>query len=189
MSCGGCRKSGLKFTPQSVKENKDDFPLNESLPRWDCDGLSASIFFHPMEKRCVFKPEAFGDPEFSIELPAGWSCVCDQNIHTPLISEIPPNFGLTLSDPSGRNSLRMIYQYGVPTWTFPLADSEDQLVTLKQGGRGRLAILREGESVRLQLLFFEGQAQNYTVTGTFDRDFYDQNEALIRRGVTSVSLR
>ena len=151
--------------------------------------LSVSILFHPMEKRCVFKPDAFGDPEFSIELPAGWSCVCDQNIHTPLISEIPPNFGLTLSDFSGRNSLRMIYQYGVPTWTFPLADSEDQLVTLKQGGRGRLAILKEGESVRLQLLFFEGQAQNYTVTGTFDRDFYDQNEALIRRVVTSVSLR
>ncbi|WP_302951426.1 hypothetical protein [Holdemania filiformis] len=60
---------------------------------------------------------------------------------------------------------------------------------MKQGGRGRLAILKEGESVRLQLLFFEGQAQNYTVTGMFDRDFYDQNEALIRRGVTSVSLR
>ncbi|MCQ4952720.1 hypothetical protein [Holdemania filiformis] len=60
---------------------------------------------------------------------------------------------------------------------------------MKQGGRGRLAILKEGESVRLQLLFFEGQVQNYTVTGTFDRDFYDQNEALIRRVVTSVSLR
>ena len=25
--------------------------------------LSVSILFHPLEKRCVFKPEAFGDPE------------------------------------------------------------------------------------------------------------------------------
>ena len=151
--------------------------------------MSVSILLHLAEKRCVFKSEVPGDPEFSIELPAGWSCVCDADIHTPLISEIPPNYGLTLSDPSGQNALRMIYQYGVPAWTFPLVDSEDQLVVSRQGDRGRLAGLKEGKSVRLQLLFFEGQARYYTVTGSFDRDFYDQNETLIRRVVTSVSLR
>ena len=107
--------------------------------------------------------------------------MCDANIHTPLISEIPPKSGLTLSDPSGQNALRVIYQYGVPAWTFPLVDSEDQLVVSRQGDRGRLAVLKEGRTVRLQLLFFKGQARYYTVTGSFDRDFYDQNETLIRR--------